>query len=263
MADQLSLRLEADRAGWPGALRAMVPQLADEPFDDPDTLFEPWWGGERALAYVGRDLASEDAPAGALEVRLVSADGVLLTDRVPEIGDLPASLGDRAAILDGTLVAVDEAGRLDAAGLAARLGGRTGPGLAFLVYDLLSLDGRSLAGEPLERRRSRLVRLLRPTPSIVLVPMIAGEGRALSTAAAAQGVGWVLARDRRGPYLAGVTSSLWRLIAVSPAEPADEPAGEPGRPAPSTGETGESGGAIPPASPILALIRRLPLDDPG
>ena len=259
MADQLSLRLEADRAGWPGALRAMVPQPADEPFDDPDTLFEPWWGGERALAYVGRDLAAEDAPAGALEVRLVSADGVLLTDQVPEIADLPASLGDRAAILDGTLVAVDDAGRLDAAGLAARLDGRTGPGLAFLVYDLLSLDGRSLAGEPLERRRSRLVRLLRPTPSIVLVPMIAGEGRALSAAAAAQGVGWVLARDRRGPYLAGVTSSLWRLIAVSPAEPGGEPAGS----APSAGGTGAGAESVQGASPILALIRRLPLDEPG
>ena len=249
MADQLSLRLEADRAGWPGSLRAMVPQPADEPFDDPDTLFEPWWGGERALAYVGRDLASDEAPAAALEVRLVSADGVILTERVPEIADLPACLGDRAAILDGTLVAVDEAGRLDEAGLASRLDGRAGPGLAYLVYDLISLDGRSLAGEPLERRRKRLVRLLRPTPSIVLVPMIAGEGRALSAAAAAQGVGWVLARDRRGPYLAGVTSSLWRLIAVNPDETAPPP--EAGSPVPSG------------ASPILALIRRLPLDDPS
>jgi bifunctional non-homologous end joining protein LigD len=257
MADQLSLSLEADRAGWPGAIRAMIPQLADEPFDDPDMLFEPWWGGERALAYVGRDLAPEDDPAGSLDVRLVSADGVLLTGRVPEVAGLPACLGERAAILDGTLVAVDETGRLDEVGLAARLDGQPGPGLAFLVYDLLSLDGRSLAGEPLERRRARLVRLLRPTPSIVLVPTIAGEGRALSMAAAAQGVGWVLARDRRGPYLAGVTSSLWRLIAVSPAEPGAPPSPPPA----STSEFEPSGGAGPTTSPILALFRRLPLDD--
>jgi len=50
----------------------------------------------------------------------------------------------------------------------------------------------------------------------VPVPMIPGEGLALCAAAGGQGVGWVLARDRRSPYLAGVRSSLWKLIAVHP-----------------------------------------------
>jgi bifunctional non-homologous end joining protein LigD len=240
MADQLSLRLEPDAAGWPAPIRPMLAQPGDGPFDDPDDLFEPWWGGERALAYLGGE---------ALGMRLVSADGVVLTERVPEIADLPERLGGRPAILDGTLVAVDEAGRLDEPGLLARLDGQPGPGLAFLVYDLLALDGRPLVSEPLERRRSRLARLLSPSPSIVPVPMIAGEGRALCAAAAAQGVGWVLARDRRSPYLAGVRSSLWRLIAVHPD-------------AAQAGASAESVGGEPAGSPILALIRRLPLEEP-
>ena len=254
MADQLSLRLEPDPAGWPAPLRPMLAQPADAPFDDPEALFEPWWGGERVLAYVGRDPAEagtsvDPAAHDPLELRLLSADGVVLTDLVPEIADLPERLGSRPAILDGTLVAVDDAGRLDEAGLAARLAGRPGPGLALLVYDLLWLDGRSLAAEPLERRRSRLGRLLKPSLSVVPVPQIAGEGRALCAAAADQGVGWVLARDRRSPYLAGVRSSLWRLIAVGPG------AAQAGREAPEGGEAS--------SSPILALIRRLPLEDPG
>ena len=259
MADQLSLRFEPDPAGWPAPLRPMLAQPADAPFDDPEALFEPWWGGERVLAYIGRDVGeaggghdpSEHGAAtrSPLGLRLLSADGVVLTELVPEIADLPERLGGRPAILDGTLVAVDDAGRLDETGLAARLGGRPGPGLAFLVYDLLWLDGRSLVAEPLERRRSRLARLLKPSLSVVPVPPIAGEGRALCAAAAAQGVGWVLARDRRSPYLAGVRSSLWRLITVVPG------AALPGREAPEGGE--------PSSSPILALIRRLPLEDPG
>ena len=204
MADQLSLRLEPDTAGWPAPIQPMLAQPADGPFDDPDDLFEPWWGGERALAYLAGD---------TLGLRLVSADGVLLTERVPEVADLAERLGGRRAILDGTLVAVDASGRLDEPGLLARLDGQPGPGLAYLVYDLLALEGRPLVGEPLERRRSRLAKLLKPSPSILPVPMIAGEGRALCAAAAAQGVGWVLARDRRSPYLAGVRSSLWQLIA--------------------------------------------------
>ncbi len=255
MADQLSLALPSDPAGWPASLRPMLAQLAAGPFDDPEILFEPWWGGERALAYVGRD-RGDPAP---LEVRLVSADGVLLTERVPEIADLPERLAARSAILDGTLVAVDEDGRLDEAGLAGRLEGRPGPGLAYLVYDLLSIDGRSLVSEPLAKRRARLARVLSPSPAIVPVPMIAGEGRALCAAAADQGVGWVLARDRRGPYLAGVSSSLWRLIAVrrdAAGAVVQRPPGagtSSAQPAPNT----------PAGPPILALIRRLPLDDPG
>ena len=255
MADQLSLRLEPDPAGWPAPLRPMLAQPADGPFDDPDALFEPWWGGERALAYVGRDRVDPAGSGGdrgplALELRLIGADGVLLTELVPEIADLPERLGARPAILDGTLVAVDEAGRLDEPGLLARLEGRPGPGLAYLVYDLLALDGRSLVAEPLERRRARLARLLSPSPAIVPVPMIAGEGRALCAAAADQGVGWVLARDRRSPYLAGVQSRLWRLIAVYPDGPPNMASQPPVH-------------ADPAGSPILALIRRLPLDDPG
>ena len=245
MADQLSLLLDPDPAGWPAPILPMLAQPADGPFDDPDVLFEPWWGGERAVAYIGRDQA-----AGPLGLRLVSADGVVLTERVPEVSDLPERLGARSAVLDGTLVAVDEAGRLDEPGLLARLDGQPGPGLAYLVYDLLGLDGRSLVAEPLERRRARLARLLSPSPSIVPVPMIAGEGQALCAAAAGQGVGWVLARDRRSPYLAGVRSGLWRLIDVHPESGA--PAARP----PSAPEG-------PLTSPILALIRRLPLEDHG
>jgi hypothetical protein len=53
MADQLSLRLESDPAGWPAPIHPMLAQPAEASFDDPDHLFEPWWGGERALAYIG------------------------------------------------------------------------------------------------------------------------------------------------------------------------------------------------------------------
>src|ERR1019366_10400687 len=83
MADQLSLRLEPDPAGWPAPLRPMLAQPAAGPFDDPDVLFEPWWGGERAPAHVGRDRVDPTGSGGdrgplALELRLVGADGVLL-----------------------------------------------------------------------------------------------------------------------------------------------------------------------------------------
>ena len=50
---------------------------------------------------------------------------------------------------------------------------------AFLAFDLLHLDGRSLLGQPLVKRREALRRVLRPGDEVVAVPAIATEGRAL------------------------------------------------------------------------------------
>ena len=53
MSDQLSLRLETDRLPDLPDLRPMQPRALPEPFDSDEHLFEPWWGGVRALAMIG------------------------------------------------------------------------------------------------------------------------------------------------------------------------------------------------------------------
>ena len=55
MADQLSLPLDAtvDRLPDLPDLRPMLPRPLPEPFDSEGHLFEPWWGGARALVFVG------------------------------------------------------------------------------------------------------------------------------------------------------------------------------------------------------------------
>ena len=53
MADQLSLRLEADQLPDLPDLRPMLPRPLPAPFDSDEHLFEPWWGGERALVAIG------------------------------------------------------------------------------------------------------------------------------------------------------------------------------------------------------------------
>ena len=67
MADQLSLRLEADQLPDLPDLRPMLPRPLPEPFDSDEHLFEPWWGGERALVSIG--------PADAIGNGEVRIDG--------------------------------------------------------------------------------------------------------------------------------------------------------------------------------------------
>jgi bifunctional non-homologous end joining protein LigD len=242
MTDQLSLRLETDGLPDLPDFRPMLPRMLPEPFDSEEHLFEPWWGGRRALVRIGPG----DLP-GTGEVRVIDADGTDLTDALPELAGMAVRVAARSAILDGEVVVVDGEGRADAAALEARLAGATGRPAAFLAFDLLHLDGRSLISQPLVKRREALRRVLRPGDEVVAVPAIATEGRALYDAAVAQGIAGILARQRMSPYLPGIRSRLWRSV---PATPGSIPAADSALPAPTAA-----------AAPVLALLSRLPLDD--
>lgn len=252
MADQLALPLDAtaDRLPDLPELRPMLPRPLPEPFDSEDHLFEPWWGGVRALVSIG----PAEIP-GAGHVRIVTADGSDRTAALPELSGTAVRVAARSAILDGELVVVDAGGRADAEALAARLAGGSGRTVAFLAFDLLHLDGRSLLGRSLVRRRETLRRVLRPGDEVVAVPAIATEGRALFAAITAQGLAGMMARQRQGPYLPGTRSRLWRLI---PARPGAVPAAELEAARAEPAATGTSA-----TGPVLAMLSKLPLDLDG
>lgn len=260
MAEQLSFRLEP-ALPRPGDVAPMWPVPLRDPFDSADFLFEPSWGGHRVLVFVE---PSEQAGGG--EIRIVDPSGLDLTPRLPELAGLAVRVAARSAVLDGELVVVDGAGRADDHALRLRLSGQPSRAVALLVFDLLHLDGRWLLGQPLEKRRAALRTALRPGDEVVVVPAIAGEGRALHAAVSAQGIAGILARRRTGPYLPGARSRLWRSILATP----------PGTPATGAAEAAASAGDadsndqgpadegvtnVSATAPVLALFRRLPFDE--
>src|SRR5512147_2553850 len=244
MADQLSLRLEADQLPDPPELRPMLPRPLPAPFDSDRHLFEPWWGGERAVVTIG---PADMAGTGA--VRILDATGRDLSSALPELSGLAVRVAARSAILDGELVVVDSSGRADARELGRRLSGSPGAPAAFLCFDLLHLDGRSLLSQPLVRRRETLRRVLRPGDEVVAVPAIATEGVALYEAAVAQGIAGMMASQRSSTYLPGVRSRLWRYVAAGGSVAGTQKAVAAGPPEQLAVAT----------APVLALISRLPL----
>jgi bifunctional non-homologous end joining protein LigD len=246
MAEQLSFRLEP-ALPQPGGVAPMWPTARSDPFDSPDWLFEPTWGGHRVLVFVG--------PAdtqGTGEVRVVDAAGHELAGRLPELAGLAVRVAARSAVLDGELVVVDGRGRADDEALRSRLNAGSGRPVACLVFDLLHLDGHWLLGQPLAKRREELRRVLRPGDEVVMVPAIVGEGRALHDAVTAQGIAGILARRRTSPYLPGVRSRLWRSITAGPRVGEDRVAEE-------TAAVDEPAASA--TAPVLALFRRLPFDE--
>jgi ATP-dependent DNA ligase len=246
VTDQLSLLLDPALPRLP-SLRPMLARPLPEPFDSTAHLFEPVWGGARALAFIG-----PAAKAGEGDVRLVAEDGT--EGPAPrDLAGLAARVDARSAVLDGEIVVVDDAGRLDHKEMARRLAGEPGRPMSYLAFDLLDLDGRSLLNLALDRRRALLRQVLRPGDEVVAVPAIASEGRALFEAVSDQGLYGIRARQRASPYLPGVRSRLWRTIAVGGGGVRQDPRD---RAADEAGAAGRS-------ELVLALIRRLPLEFDG
>jgi len=249
VTDQLSLALDPALPRLP-SLRPMLARPLPEPFDSDLHLFEPVWGGARALALIG-----PASTPGAGAVRMVAEDGTEGPAPI-DLAGLAARIDARSAVIDGEIVVVDDAGRLDRDAMRARLAGEPGRAMSYLAFDLLDLDGRSLLRLGLDRRRALLRQVLRPGDEAVAVPAIASEGRALFEAVSGQGLYGIRARQRSSPYLPGVRSRLWRMIAVG------ESAARRGADAGSEGvpdgvdELGMPGRA----QHVLALIRRLPLE---
>jgi ATP-dependent DNA ligase len=266
MQDQLSLRLDPPLPKLPAGLRPMLARPLPEPFDSSAHLFEPIWGGARALALIG----PAETP-GTGDVALVAEDGTQGPAPV-DLAGLAARVQARSAVLDGEIVVVDAAGHLDHEELARRLRGEPGRPMSYLAFDLLDLDGRSLLNLALDKRRALLRQVLRPGDEVVAVPAISAEGRALFEAVSAQGLFGIRARQRASPYLPGVRSRLWRSVAVATpgaASGGSELRGAAGARADAAAARADAaemaaaediGGGANRAERVLSLIRRLPLE---
>lgn len=244
MSDQLSLSLTGDVARLPRSLRPMLPKPADAAFDSDEHVFEPRWGGRRALAFI-----DSDRTAHGPRLRLIDETGRDLAPYFPELATLPDLVGDLPAILDGEIVIPDKVGRVDEDAMVARIAdGRVGSSIpVYLAFDVLWAGGRPIIAQPLLRRREHLAGIVHPSAELVVLPGVVRDGMDLYFAVAQQGLRGVMARHVRSPYLPGRRSELWRWIASQPGEMPLHAVPDP----------------VPTSTPrpVLALIQKLPLGD--
>src|SRR4051794_9963399 len=121
------------------------------PSDEQGWAFEIKWDGVRVLSAI---------ESGA--VRLRSSNGNDITARYPELQALAESLAEHVVVLDGEVVAFDEAGRPSFGRLQSRMHlanarevrarAETVP-ITYVVFDLLHLDGNDVMPLPYIERR--------------------------------------------------------------------------------------------------------------
>ncbi len=191
----------------PDALRRLPdiePMLATLATED-DIRGEGWrheikWDGYRAIAKV----------AGGAH-RLTSRNGLDLTAKYPELGELTRLLEGHDVVLDGEVVVLDEGGvpRFE---LLQRHGST--PGKAHLmVFDLLHLDGESLLRVPYEERRERLESLLGEGGRHVHVPEGLGEDAEAALAISRElGMEGVVAKRGTSVYQPGKRAKTWLKV---------------------------------------------------
>jgi bifunctional non-homologous end joining protein LigD len=200
----------------PDRIEPMAATLAAKAFSDPDWLFEIKWDGYRVEAVV-RDGT----------VRLWTRNLKDAETYFPRLLTPPTWIEAKEAIVDGEVVAVDEAGRPDFSLLQERIserrtgssggGGSAGP-LVYQVFDLLYLDGRSLLGVPLEDRKRLLRSVLKDSPRVRYAGHVEGDGEAFMEAARKQGLEGVVAKLRRSRYEPGRRTPAWLKLKIRPEQ---------------------------------------------
>jgi bifunctional non-homologous end joining protein LigD len=179
----------------------MLATLTDKPFDDPAWLFETKWDGFRAIAVAAPGRAS-----------LYSRNGNDISRKYSSICSALAAI-EHDAVLDGELVALDQAGRSRFQLL--QNAEREPTRLLYCVFDLLYLDGKDLRGRTLLERKAELARILPKSPLLLYSAHVVGEGiKAFNKAKRAQEEG-VMAKLASGRYHSGVRTREWLKVKAS------------------------------------------------
>ncbi|HVF32294.1 MAG TPA: non-homologous end-joining DNA ligase [Acidimicrobiales bacterium] len=196
---------------------SMVPMLASPSPDglptggpDEDWAHELKWDGVRALAYL---------QGGAL--RLESRNLNDITPRYPELHGLDTAMPGHDLVLDGEVVAFDPEGRPSFSLLQTRMhviGERKvaalvgAAPLAYLIFDVLHVDGASTRDLPWTERR-RLLEDLGLQGSGWQTPKAhVGNGPAVLEASRAGGLEGVVAKRTSSLYSPGKRSKEWLKI---------------------------------------------------
>lgn len=167
----------ARKITMPAIINPMLATLIDQPFSDPEWIFETKWDGVRAICFINKGAA-----------RFVSRNQIDMTHQYPELATIAEHIKASNAILDGEVVALDQHGVSRFQLLQPRLG-RKNEGeirklaaksrLAYYAFDLLYLDGHDLTRCSLIDRKATLEKILKQAKNVRYSDHIIGAGKQL------------------------------------------------------------------------------------
>ena len=194
---------------WIEPMKALL--AAGIPATPENYAFEIKWDGVRAISF-------HDGKT----FRLLSRNALDATFRYPELQLLGKALGNRPAIVDGEIIALDPKGdpsfpllqqRMNVTRPSAVEAAARAIEIRYVLFDVLFLDGHDLRAVPWRERRERLESLapLLP-PAVKLSPISMGGGKEMLAAATERGLEGIVAKRLDSLYEPGQRSGSWLKI---------------------------------------------------
>jgi len=193
----------------PAHQAVMLASTAERPFSHRDWIFEIKYDGVRVLA-------EREGPRVALYGRA----GQDFTGRYPEVVTALLALPLDRFVLDGEVVAFDEAGRASFQRLQNRMHltrpadverARATVPVSGVFFDALALDGRDLRRLPLVERKALLALVVPARGVISYVDHVAARGEDFYEVAAEQRVEGIIAKHGLAPYAGGRTREWLKI----------------------------------------------------
>ncbi len=177
----------------------MLAKLHDKAFDGKDWIFEIKWDGYRAIAEV----------AGK-NTRLYSRNGLSFGDEYVPVFDELLQF-KKKMVLDGEIVVLDENGH-PSFQLLQQYGQNADVPLTYYVFDILSLNGKSVKDLPLIERKQLLKENLPESDVIKYCDHVAGEGLAFFNAMREQGLEGMIAKKADSTYNENSRNGDWLKV---------------------------------------------------
>jgi bifunctional non-homologous end joining protein LigD len=191
----------APKSAIPKNIKPMKATLVDEPFDDPDWLYEVKWDGYRAIAHIDKKGAE-----------LISRNNIPFDKFYP----INKILKDWQinAVIDGEILVLNDKGVSDFGALQNWRSEADG-NLIYYVFDILWYEGKSLIGLPLIQRQAILKEIL-PTNDdrIRQSKVFAASGVEFFNAAEKIGLEGIIAKKADSVYTSDLRSKEWLKIKV-------------------------------------------------
>lgn len=177
----------------------MLAKESAHAFDDENWLYEIKWDGYRAIAEVGTK-----------NIALYSRNGNSFLNAYPNIIKGLRGL-KQPAILDGEIVVLNEEGSPDFQKLQDYENNHNHP-LYYYVFDLLSLNNKSLESLPLIERKALLKKLIGKNDFIKFSDHITGNGKEFFNVSVQKNLEGIMAKKSDSHYYAGKRTNEWLKI---------------------------------------------------
>lgn len=204
----------ARAARMPNIIHPMLATLVDDPFSDPEWIFETKWDGFRSICFVSKGKSN-----------FVSRNQIDMTPQYPELASVAKQIDAREAILDGEIVALDKDGMPRFQLLQPRVGRKSGVDalrghghIVYYVFDLLYVDGNDLTSCPVVERKEALAQILRPADFIKLSEHLVGDGEAFFKQIEKFHLEGMIAKRASSPYVQKRTKDWLKVKTVQRSE---------------------------------------------